>query len=72
MNVPIGSEYDPSAPWNEKPHKMRTCWNCEGTRKEVNLVPAKGLVGVFKEEETDCSLCEGSGEIPADDSYFQD
>jgi hypothetical protein len=70
MNVPNGAEYDPTAPYNERLQNMRVCWNCEGTRKEVNLVPIKGLINSFKEEEVDCSLCDGTGEIPNDNNFF--
>jgi hypothetical protein len=72
MNVPTGSEYDPSAPWNQRPEKMRVCWNCEGTRVEVNKVPVKGLINTYKDEETECSACLGSGELPEDDPFYDE
>lgn len=27
---PLGAEYDPRAPWNERPRRMRRCQCCDG------------------------------------------
>lgn len=70
MNVPTGAGYDPTAPYNERPQNMRVCWNCEGTCKETNLVPITGLLNSFKEVEVDCSICQGAGELPANESFY--
>ena len=79
---PLGAEYDPRAPWNQKEPTMVKCEACNGNGKhwyayniEANTEPeteelADATRSHYMRGEVEiCEVCDGTGEVEYEEDY---